>query len=121
MADSRCIGEGCFIEQALLRAETKLTRQYSVKEVVAAVCDAYGVGMERVRSGGSLAAEIRGVMALLVLELHGCCLAALAPEVGRDPSSLSSAARRISERAERDDKLANKIRDLGHKIAALQA
>lgn len=121
MADNRCIGENCFIEQALVKADSQLSRRHSIQEVIVAVCEAYGVGTERIRSGGMLSAEIRGVTALLALELDGCGLASLAPEVGRDSSSLSSAARRIAERAGRDEHLRSKIRRLRVKFAALQA
>jgi REP-associated tyrosine transposase len=121
MADNRCIGEVSFIEQALLRADTQPARRYAIQEVVAAVCEAYGVGTERIRSGRLLSAEIRGVAALLALELEGCGLASLAPEVGRDASSLSSAARRIAGRAGHDTELESKIRGLRDKIAGLQA
>jgi len=68
-----------------------------------------------------LSAEIRGVAALLSLELPGSGLVSLAPEVARDPTSLSSAARRVAERAREDDALRNKIVSLRHTFAALQA
>lgn len=121
MTDSRCIGEDRFVEQALVRATTYAERRYSVQELIAAVCEVYGVGEERIRSGGMLSAEIRGVAARFALELPGCDLVSLAHKVGRDPSSLSSAARRIVDRAEHNNLLNNKIIELVNIFAALQA
>lgn len=121
MTDSRCIGEDRFVEQALMRADTHSVRRYSVQELIAAVCEVYGVGEERIRSSGMLSAEMRGVAAHVALELPGCDLVSLAHEVGRDPSSLSSAARRIVDRAKHDKAISNKISMLRGIIAALQA
>jgi len=120
MTDSRCIGEDRFVEQALIKAENRPDRRYSVREVISAVCEVYGVGEERVRLGGRLSAEIRGVASLLSLELPGCGLVNLAPEVDRDATSLSSAARRVAERAREEDALRLKIEMLRHIFAALQ-
>ena len=58
---------------------------------------------------------------LLALELEGCNLAMVAPEVGRDASSLSSAARRITERAGGDQGLQDRINRLREVFAGLQA
>ncbi len=121
MTDNRCIGEDRFVEQALMRADTHSVRRYSIQELIAAVCEVYGVGEERIRSGGVLSAEIRGVAARFALELPGCDLVSLSHEVARDPSSLSSAARRIVDRAGRNEVLNNKIKKLRSIIAALQA
>jgi putative transposase len=121
MSDSRCIGEDRFVEQALIEADNRPERQYTVSEIISAVCEVYGVGEEGIRSGGRLSAEIRGVAALLSLELPGSGLVSLAPEVARDPTSLSSAARRVAERAREDDALRKKIARLRHIFAALQA
>ncbi|MDD2335995.1 MAG: hypothetical protein PHD01_05400 [Geobacteraceae bacterium] len=59
--------------------------------------------------------------ALLSLELPGCGFVSLAPEVARDATSLNSAARRIAERARKEDALRLKIAKLRHDFAALQA
>lgn len=121
MIDSRCIGEDRFVEQALIKAESCPERRYSVQEIISAVCEVYGVGEEKIRLGGRLSAELRGVAALLSLELPGCCLVNLAPEVARDATSLSSAARRVAGRAMVEDALQCKIERLRHDFAALQA
>jgi REP element-mobilizing transposase RayT len=121
MADSRFIGEERFVEQALIKAENSPERRYSVREIITAVCEVYGVGEERIRLGGRLSAEIRGVAALLSLELPGTGLVHLAPEVARDATSLSSAARRVADRAREDDALFHKIEMLRHDFASLQA
>jgi chromosomal replication initiation ATPase DnaA len=96
-------------------------RRYTVKEIISAVCEAYGVGEEWIRLGGRLSAEIRGVAALLSLELPGSGLVSLAPEVARDPTSLSSAARRVTVRAREDVALRHKIDMLRNVFAVLQA
>jgi REP element-mobilizing transposase RayT len=121
MTDSRCIGEDRFVEQALIEADNRPERRYTVSELISAVCEVYGVGQERIRSGGRLSAEIRGVAALISLELPGSGLVSLAPEVARDPTSLSSAARRVAERAREDDALRKKIDRIRHSFTALQA
>lgn len=121
MTDSRCIGEDRFVEQALIEAENRPERQYSVREIISAVCEVYGVGEERIRLGGRLSAEIRGMAALLSLELPGCGLVSLAPEVARDATSLSSAAHRIAERARKEDAFRLKLDKLRQYFAALQA
>lgn len=121
MADSRCIGEDRFVEQTLIKADTHPLRRFSVQELIEAVCGVYGVGEEQIRSRGMLSSEIRGVAAYFALELHGCDLVGLAHEVGRDSSSLSSAARRIVGRARCDEALSSKIDRLRDSFTALQA
>ncbi len=97
--------QNCKKMVTLLKAESRPEYRYSVREIISAVCEVYGVGVERIRLGGRLSAEIRGVAGLLSLELPGCGLVSLAPEVARDATSLSYAARRVAERAKEEDAL----------------
>ncbi len=116
MADSRCVGGDWFVEHALAKADAKEKLSVSIQGVVAAVCDGYGIEEGRIVSGGRLAAEARGVAALLALKIRGCSLERLAALTGRDASTLSSAARRIAERAGTDNVLARKIDELSVKL-----
>ena len=121
MADSRCIGTDCFVEQTLEKADAKRQRAISVQKLVTAVCDRYDIEETEIRAGGRLAAEARGVAAVLALKSPGCSLESLAALTGRDASTLSSAARRVAGRAAGDEGLARKISELGNDIAVLQA
>jgi putative transposase len=121
MADSRCIGADCFVERALEKAGVNQLRAVSIQELVAAVCDCYGIEETRIRAGGRLSAEARGVAAFLALKVPGCSLERLVALTGRDASTLSSAAKRVAARAVAEEGLACKISELGDSFAVLQA
>ncbi len=121
MTDCRYIREDRFVAQAVIEANNHPERRYTVLEIISAVYEAYGVEEELIRSGGRFSAEIRGVAALFSLELPGSDMASLAPEVARDPAPLSSAARRVVERAREDEALRQKIERLRLVFVALQA
>jgi len=91
--------QNCKKMVTLLKAGNRSECRYFVCEIISAVCEVYRVGEERTRLGGRLSAEIRGVAALLSLELPGCGLMSLAAEVARVATSLRYATRRVAERA----------------------
>lgn len=121
MADNRCVGGDWFVEQALAKADAKDQLTVSITELITAVCDGYGIVEKHIAAGGRLAAEARGVAAFLALKFRGCSLERLAVLTGRDASTLSSAARRITEKVKTDKMLAHKIDELYAKFAGLQA
>ena len=121
MTDSRCIGADFFVERALEKAGVNQSRTVSVQELVAAVCDCYGIEETGIRAGGRLSAEARGVAAYFALKVPGCSLVSLVALTGRDASTLSSAARRVAARAVAEEGLARKIGALKDNIAVLQA
>ena len=79
--------------------------------VVAAIKKLYGFPEERLRAQGRerVTSEARGLAAWATLELSGGKLTELARYVGRDPSTLTCAVRRIEKRREKEPQLVDKM------------
>jgi len=67
------------------------------------------------------ASAARGVAARLAMEARICTLTELAGKMGRDVSTLSSAAERIRVREKREQQIADQIAALFQQISQLQA
>lgn len=112
--DSRIFGDDSFIDVVLAKSETLQEHKPDVNAVVEAVKKLYGIGDERLRTQGQerAASEARSLAAWATLELSGGKLTELARQVGRDPSTLTCAVRRLEKRQERDSRLADKMERL---------
>ena len=93
--EGRILGNDDFAEMALRSAEGKPGGGVTVDHVIAAVCRHYGMSEAELASPGKVRrmGEARAAAALLVRDLPGVSLAALATRLGRDVSALSRAAR----------------------------
>lgn len=109
--DSRIFGDDSFIDAVLAKSESLPEHKPDVNAVVEAVKKLCGIGDERLRTQRQerAASEARSLAAWATLELSGGKLTELARHVGRDPSTLTCAVRRLEKRLERDSKLADKM------------
>lgn len=112
--DSRIFGDDNFIDMVLAKSEFLPEHKPDVNTVVEAVKKLYGIDDERLRAQGQERAisEARSLAAWATLELSGGKLTELAVRVGRDPSTLTCAVRRLEKRQERDLMLADKMKKL---------
>ena len=112
--DNRILGDDTFVVRVLGQKEAMQTSKATLDGVIKEVCRHYSV-MERNLEGSSRdrrLSEARGMAAWLILELGICTLGELGKRVGRDVSTLSSAAKRLLIRAKKDLKLARKMKEL---------
>jgi len=112
--DSRIFGDGDFIAEVLTEADFLPEQKPDVNTVVAAVKRLYDItddclsGQNRERR----LCEARGLAAWATLELSGGKLTELARKLGREPSTLTCAVRRIEKRRGRDPFLDDKLERL---------
>lgn len=112
--DSRILGDDTFIGRVLDEKQMKQRQKISLDKMMVEVCRYFSlkekdfgeVGKDRRLS------EVRGIAAWLVLELGVCTLGELGKRIGRDVSTLSSAARRLQIRSKTDLKLAERMKGL---------
>jgi REP element-mobilizing transposase RayT len=93
--EGRIIGDDVFAEEAIRSAEEKCRCSVTIDDIVSAVCRHYGVSEAEMAAPGKIRrlSEARATAALLVRELPGLSLTALATRLGREVSALSRAAR----------------------------
>lgn len=120
--DSRIFGDDSFINVVLAKAESLPEQKPDVKSVVAAVKKLYEISDDRLRAEGQerLASEARSLAAWATLELSDGKLTELSRHVGRDPSTLTCAVRRLEKRRERDSLLADKMERLRRELLNVQ-
>ncbi len=120
--DSRIFGDDSFVDVALAKAESLPEQKPDVNAVVAAVKKLYKMGDDRLRAKGQerVASEARGLAAWATLELTNGKLTELARHVGRDPSTLTCAVRRLEKRLGQDSLLADKIERLRRELLDVQ-
>ena len=123
--DTRVIGEDSFVEAALTRADSLLSRKPDLDAVIAAVRKMYGLADEELVSRGQtrLVAEARSMAAWAAQEFSSGTLTELAVRFGRDLSAVSASIRRLNERRKHDLELAEKVERLARelKVASCQA
>ena len=116
--DSRIFGDDSFVAEALTLAESQPERKPDVNDVVAAVKRLYGINDNRLGAQGRerTISEARGLASWATLELSVGKLTELAKLLGRDPSTLTCAVRRIEKRREKDRSLADKMEQLQQEL-----
>jgi REP element-mobilizing transposase RayT len=108
--DPRIIGHDNFVERVLVATGGPL-RRVTLEQVAAQVVDAYGFDPATMRqpSQARRLAEARAALAWLARETGAGTMVQVGRLVHRDAGSLSSAVRRLSERAKDDAALAEKL------------
>lgn len=124
--DSRVYGEDEFLGRALQQAEQELWQRPDLKHVLQVVREQFRVGDEELRKAGQGVhiSEIRALLAWAVLELSDASLKELGQWLGRDTTSLSSAVKRLEEKAKKVPEVSVKmllLRELLSKFATSQA
>ncbi|MCX5885094.1 MAG: transposase [Proteobacteria bacterium] len=112
--DSRVFGNDTFIEKVLGQSQQKLKRTLTLENLIDHVCRRYQLNKSLLKKRGKdrLMSEVRGVIAWFLLETGCGTLTELSKKTKRDISSLSSAARRLQQRAKSDRSLASTMKEL---------
>lgn len=120
--DSRIVGDDSFVDNVLATSESVPEQRPDVNAVLAAVKKIYGITNDRLSARGQerLASEARGLAAWATLELSSGKLTELAKQVGRDPSTLTCAARRIETQREVNTALVEKMERLRRDLPEVQ-
>lgn len=117
--DSRVIGDDSFVAHALASMEKTQVQKPDINAVITAVKRMYNIKDDSLRTQGRLRtiSEARGLAAWATLELSSGKLTELAPLVGRDPSTLSCAVRRMERRREKDPLIDEKMEQLQRNLS----
>ena len=116
-SDSRLLGDDAFVESILAQAEQRKVTKVMAVQLLSAVYSVYNLADGAITSGSRRASEARSMAAWVASQTTGCTIAEIAKAAMREPSSLSSAAKRIETRARKD----NQLRQLRERIAGLIA
>ncbi len=108
--DPRVLGTDKFLA-SVLKEGSQGTRPPTLKGIIRAVCTEYRLAPNELRSPsqGRLASEARAVVGWLASELGSATLVAVGRATGRDVSTISSAVRRLLERARHDSALRRRL------------
>jgi putative transposase len=119
-SDPRILGSDDFVT-AVLAAKVGVARDVTLDHVVAAVFHVYDLDRTALQSPSQQRhlSEARAVLAWLARETGAGSLEQVSTQVNRDPGSLSSAVRRLLERAKSDTELAAKLDNLMERIREL--
>jgi len=109
--DSRVLGDDRFTQEVLSGEEPLVAVKVTLDQIVAAVCQDYGMEEAELVAGGQgrRATEVRSAIAWLASELQCATLVEVGRRVRREGSSLSSAVRRLHDRAAEDETLAKRL------------
>ena len=112
--EGQILGDDHFAEKALGKASRQLRRRTTLDQVIAAVCEQYGIDRQDFFSGSrqKRISEPRAVAALLVRDLDHLSLTALGRELQRDLSGLSQAAGRLERKLKQDRQLSEIVDSL---------
>ena len=112
--DSRILGNDRFVDRMLGPKRSGPKFGIGLEGIWREVCKCYSVDENEWKSAGKerRLTEARGMTAWLVLESGAGTLVQLGRLAGRDPSTLSSAAKRLQRRAQKDLQLAKRMKQL---------
>jgi hypothetical protein len=120
--DCRLLGDDNFADKVLNEAERRSRKKIPVDKFLEEVCTHYSLeSLQELAGHNRKASEARGVAARLAMEVGVCTLTELAGKLGRDVSSLSSAAERIRARERQERQIAERVAALSEQLAQLQA
>jgi len=109
--DSRILGDDPFIDRVLENEEKRSRRRVSLDRIIQEVCNSFSLEEEEWLISGRdrRLSRARGMAAWLVMEYGIGTLGELSKRIGRDVTTLSSAARRLQIRSKMDMELAEKV------------
>ena len=116
--ESRIVGDENFVRQVFKTTRKKSRRSISLEKICDTVCKHYKADIEELQVEGKdrRAAEIRSVIAWLVMELPDVSLTDLSQKVNRDASTLSNSIRRLKVKSEKDETLNKTLQKLGKRF-----
>lgn len=108
------LGDDEFVERVREQAEEMVEPDVHIGELLHAVADLQDINVDVIREPGKarFPAHVRALLAFIVRESESLTLEELAKEVGRDASSLSKAAARLSRQAVGSEALRRELEDL---------
>ena len=108
--DPRVLGDEGFLA-SVLKEKSGLIRRPSLMEIIQAVCAEYGLAHDELRAPtqSRLVSEARAVVGWLASELGSASFVEVGRETAREVSTISSAVRRLSERARGDPPLSRRL------------
>ncbi len=116
--EGRLLGDDRFYDEALKKTEQRVSACYSLKEVVAKVCQVYGIKEAELRLPLKRhpISEARALSALIVLGSGHLRLTELAKYLSRDISGLSQGAKRLGERVMKDEVLRGRLQKVQEQL-----
>lgn len=116
--EGRILGNDCFADDVLQKANQRRQRQLSLEEVLDKVCQNYGLTRAKLSAAGKerVHAEARSVAALLVRESAHFTLTELGRLLNREVATLSQAARRIATQVGDNQALSMQIDELRERL-----
>lgn len=113
-SDGRILGDDTFIDRVLEEKQTKPRLKTNLSRVIKQVCGRYSVKERElgIRGKDRRLAEMRAMIAWLIMELEVSTLSELGKLTGRDITTLSSAVKRLQIRAQMDLELADRMKEL---------
>lgn len=112
--DSRILGDDQFIDRVLEKEEKRARRRVSLDRIIREVCKSFSLeeGELLVSGRDHRLSRVRGTAAWLVMEYGIGTLGELSRRMGRDITTLSSAAKRLQMRFKTDLELVEKVKKL---------
>ncbi len=114
LREGRILGDDCFADEVLQKAEQQRHHPKSLEEIVDAVCEQFSITIAELAAVGKTrpCSEVRGLAALLIRESADHRLTELGVMLNRDVASLSQAARRLAEKIHLNPDLARSVSEL---------
>ena len=105
--EGRILGDDCFADEALTKANQRRQRKWELAEMLDAVCRCYGITGSDLKAPGKQRpfSEARAVAAVLVQESQYLSLTELGKVLHRDITALGKAAQRMTRKAMTDARL----------------
>ena len=118
-ADNRVFGENRLVEQVLRQSELDSVRRPGLRQVVSAVNEVFGTTDEELRELGQeiRISEVRALLAWAVLEMSEVTLSDLGQWLGKDVTTLSSAAQRLKMKEAKQSNVIEKMDQLRSELA----
>ena len=112
--DSRILGDDQFIDRVLEKGQRRTRHRVSLDRIIREVCKSFSLEERELLTSGRdhRLSRVRGMAAWLVMECGIGTLGDLSRRMGRDITTLSSAAKRLQIRSKTDFGLAEKVKKL---------
>ena len=112
--EGRILGDDCFADEALIKANQRRRREWRLDELINAICRSYGMAVSELKAPGKMRpfSEARAVAAVIVQEAPHLTLTELGKVLQRDLTALGKAAQRLTRQAMNDARLTKLIEEL---------
>ncbi|MBM4277300.1 MAG: transposase [Deltaproteobacteria bacterium] len=120
--DSRILGDTIFLDKVLGQKQEGLGRSVAMEEIVSCVCKEFSLREEELSGSGKdrRVSRVRAVMAWLVQQSGCLTLSELSKRVGRDCSTLSTAAKLLEKEIQTDAELNRYVNNIRKSLLEIQ-